>query len=1081
MKPDSIFLRIFSATLVICSTFHCVAAENPFAEIIRKTEPLKTEQEQKSFHLPPGFEIQLVAAEPDIAKPMNMAFDAKGRLWITQSREYPFPAQQGKGRDAIKILENFDANGRAQKITTFADGLNIPIGLYPYKNGVVAYSIPNISYYEDTDGDSRADKTNFLYGPFGFDKDTHGMTSAFRRGYDGWLYACHGFNNTTTIKGTDGQSITMNSGNTYRMRLDGSHVEQFTWGQVNPFGLAFDPLGNLYSADCHSSPIYQLIRGAHYPSFGKPDDGLGFAPTMMDHSHGSTAIGGIVFYADEKFPKEFRKNFFIGNVMTCRINRDSIIENGATWRAKEEPDFLSSDDPWFRPVDIQLAPDGSIYVADFYNRIIGHYEVPLDNPGRDRERGRIWRIVYTGKMSREERKGSEEKKSSSQPSRTSRDTKFLISELASANITRRMLAMNELTDRIGKPAISPLQKILRSSTNSFQKAHALWALQRLGGLDEKILARAVKDDSLEVRVHFMRILGESSEWNSTRQQILQTGLRDNEPLVSRASAEALGLHPDFENIRPLLDARRKIQKEDTHFLHTLRIALRNQLLPKANFKKIAGSELSEADSRAIADVSVGVTNAAAADFYLRHVQKFSETREKLASYLRYIARYGESGMEELAKFTETKLADDLDFQLALFKSIQEGSAQRGNKLAQPIRDWGTRLAKQLLVSIDEKSLDWRNSPIKGDTTNPWIFQIRESSDGDKTSQFFCSFPPGGEKLTGILRSRPFTIPASLGFFIAGHDGSPEKPPMKKNLIRLRDVETQKIIASTPPPRNDIAQPFTWNLADYVGKKGALEIVDGNGGHSFAWLAVGRFNPQVVPFPTVIPSQVDQRQQSAAELAASLDLKELEPQLAQILRDNEANVDVRAAAAKALGKMSAGAHLSEFEKFLNNSGTPEKLREKVAEALADVNSTEARNILLNELPNAPRKLQLQIALALASNADGAESLLASAEKGKVSARLLQENSVRERLGAAKNPETKMRLEKLIAGLAPLSAEKQKLIDDRRVKFTEAETDAESGAKIFTQNCAVCHQLEKQGALVGPQLDGVGNRGADRLME
>ena len=87
------------------------------------------------------------------------------------------------------------------------------------------------------------------------------MTSNFRRGFDGWLYACHGFNNTTTIKGTDGSAITMNSGNSYRMKIDGSHVEYFTHGQVNPFGLMFDPLGNLYSADCHSAPIYLLLRG----------------------------------------------------------------------------------------------------------------------------------------------------------------------------------------------------------------------------------------------------------------------------------------------------------------------------------------------------------------------------------------------------------------------------------------------------------------------------------------------------------------------------------------------------------------------------------------------------------------------------------------------------------------------------------------------------------------------------------------------------------------------------------------------------------------------------------------------------
>src|SRR5882757_3011113 len=118
------------------------AADNPFADIVRKTEPLTPEQEQKAFHLPPGFAIELVAAEPDIGKPINMAFDARGRLWITQSREYPFPAPDGKpARDAIKILADFDARGRARKITTFADGLNIPIGIYPYKDGAIGYSI----------------------------------------------------------------------------------------------------------------------------------------------------------------------------------------------------------------------------------------------------------------------------------------------------------------------------------------------------------------------------------------------------------------------------------------------------------------------------------------------------------------------------------------------------------------------------------------------------------------------------------------------------------------------------------------------------------------------------------------------------------------------------------------------------------------------------------------------------------------------------------------------------------------------------------------------------------------------------
>src|SRR5262245_29445656 len=128
-----------------------VHAADPFADVVRKTEPLTPEQEQLAFHLPPGFEVQLVAAEPDIGKPINLAFDVQGRLWVTQSREYPYAAPLDKpGRDLIKVLSDFDANGRARRVTTFADGLNIPVGLYPYKDGVIAFSIPDIYFLNDT-------------------------------------------------------------------------------------------------------------------------------------------------------------------------------------------------------------------------------------------------------------------------------------------------------------------------------------------------------------------------------------------------------------------------------------------------------------------------------------------------------------------------------------------------------------------------------------------------------------------------------------------------------------------------------------------------------------------------------------------------------------------------------------------------------------------------------------------------------------------------------------------------------------------------------------------------------------------
>ena len=384
-------------------------AAEPKDRLIRDTPALTPEAEHAALHVPPGFEVQLFAAEPQINKPINLAFDAKGRLWVSSTVEYPYAADQKRwsdpqgtrvkdSRDAIKILEDTDGDGRADKVTVFADALNIPTGVLPWhkpehKAGCIAFSIPNIWYFADTDGDDKADLRQILFGPLGYEKDTHGMCSNFRLGLDGWVYATHGFNNTSNFKAKDGSTLELQSGNVFRFKPDGSRVEKYTSGQVNPFGLAWDRYGNLYSADCHSSPVYQLIRGAHYPSFGKPHDGLGFAPVMCQHTHGSTGICGIVYLDGGVWGPEWDDHILLGNCVTSRVNHDHVTFTGSTPKANEKPDFITSDDPWFRPVDLQLGPDNALYIADFYNKIIGHYEVPLDHKSRDKTRGRIWRIV----------------------------------------------------------------------------------------------------------------------------------------------------------------------------------------------------------------------------------------------------------------------------------------------------------------------------------------------------------------------------------------------------------------------------------------------------------------------------------------------------------------------------------------------------------------------------------------------------------------------------------------------------------------------------------------------------------------
>lgn len=1075
------FWRILAGSLCLCAGPTVLQAQNadPFEDFIRKTDPLTPAQEQKAFHLPPGFEIQLVASEPEIGKPMNLAFDEKGRMWITQSREYPFPAPSDQpARDTIKILSQFQLDGRAVNVSTFATNLNIPIGIYPYKGGAIAFSIPYIHYYQDTDGDGKADKEDVILGRFGFDRDTHGLTSAFRRGYDGWIYADHGFNNNTTLTARDGSSITMNSGNCYRFQVDGSKVEQHSWGQVNPFGLMFDPLGDLWSADCHSSPVYVLLRGAYYPSFGKPDDGLGFGPHVITHQHGSTAIAGMVYYAATNFPAEYRANTFIGNVMTCRINRDSYVEHGSTRPGKEEPDFLRCDDPWFRPVDLQLGPDGAIYIADFYNRIIGHYEVPLDHPGRDRERGRIWRIVYTGKQN-----GSPAPQlSNPQDFDLSKATvDQVIARLGDSNITARQLAMNHLVDNLGPsvvPAVSAMMK--NPSANAFQKLHGLWVLHRLGGVDAGILSAAAKDSDRLVRTHAMRVLSETTSFNEMFRQLAVAGLTDTEAFVQRAAADALGRHPQFENIAVLLELLRRIPADDVQLRHMVRMSLRNQLIPPGTLARLQNP--SEADSRAVADVAVAVSSEDSGAFLLQHIQKYSEPRETLNRYLRHVARYLPAAqMDALAEFTRAKFADDVELQVTLFKSVQEGMAQRGVSGSARFQEWGADLAKQLLTVAKADAVAWYNTPLDNfkDSANPWSLQTRNSADGNKAATFLSSLPTG-ETLTGILRSQPFAIPAQFAFFMAGHDGYPDKAPQKKNGIRLRAMNGD-VLAESWPPRNDLAQPFSWDLQAHAGERGYLEIIDGDNAGAYAWLAVGRFTPSVVSMPAFSPNQFSQRLQTAAELARSLHLKNLAADFGDLLLRPGLDLNTRGAAARTLAELDPNDNVVALAPLAGDASVPAVLREQIAQVLVNRSTHDSALVLVEAFRTTPYRIQLKMAQSLAGSRAGAAELLRLMEQGQASPTIILDRNVKDKLASSKPERMEERITRLSHNLTPASEQVQKLIEQRRGGFGSSKPSAVTGAQVFAKNCAVCHTIDGKGGLVGPQLEGIGGRGLERLLE
>lgn len=1072
------------------------AAEDPFAANVRPTEPLTAVEQLRTLKVPAGFEVQLVAAEPDIHKPMNLAFDAVGRLWVTTSREYPVPVKVGEpGRDRVQVFEDFGPDGRARKVTTFADGLNIPIGVYPFRSvgsggegltwKAIVWSIPNLWLMEDTDGDGKADRREVLYGPFDHTRDTHGNQASFRRGFDGWLYATHGFNNDSHVAGRDGHRVDLNSGNTYRIRLDGSRIEGFSWGQVNPFGMAFDPQGNLWSSDCHSEPIYFLLQGGYYPSFGKPHDGLGFAPNTMEAVRGSTAIDALTYYADDLWPDEYQGRVFVGDVMTSRVYRDRTVAVGSGWTTRAEPDFVISEDPWFRPVDTTLGPDGALYIADFYNRIIGHYEVPLNHPGRDRERGRIFRVVPTGKGLRS-------------PA-LAQDVEGLVEELGSPSLPRRLLAMNDLSDRFGASLAPRLRRVLETGADGgsvgaggvMRQVHAAWLLERWGALGDDGLARLASASEPLLRIHAQRMLiergdraryGPESARAAVRELIARQASNrvgeDPDPVVRRLAARVLGTTPMWEHVRPLLDALSRVEPSDRHLVYGLRQALRDQLMDPVVMQRVNDSEWAEAEVRRLADVAVAARTEGAGAFVARVVGRLAADADLTARALSHAARYAPAAaLDGVVGWITEHARTDLDRQLTLFRSMQQGLAQRGMALTASMKTWAGELAPRLLASVSAGSTWSAQPPESGlGSAVPWDFEERGCADGTKV-RLMSSFPHG-EDLTGVFRSPAFAAPASLSFYVCGHDGFPDKPAGLKNLIRLRDASTRAVLREAFAPRNDVARKVVWDLSAIEGRQVWLEAVDGDAGEAFAWIAFGRIEPMAVPSPTVGAVTALTRQVAVAELAVAAGREELRPAVSRLARNSGLDPLVRAAAARALTDDPLVRMAAEL---VGDTSQPYDWRSRTADVLFEEGRPGSEELIAAVWKDAPQRFQARFAGLGAASPRLAGEVLRRMEEGRAPAGLLLDRRLRDRLRQAADDAGKETLDRLVKALPAEDPVAVSLFHDRRAGFNPAQASVSRGRDVYAAACSVCHQLNGQGGLVGPQLTGIGTRGFERLCE
>lgn len=362
----------------------------------RKIEYLDGKKAVESFKMADGYKVELFASEkefPDLKSPVQMSFDNKGRLWVAVMPTYPhFKPGDARPDDKLIILEDTDNDGRADKQTTFARGLHLPIGFELAPEGVYISQEPNLCLLIDDNKDDKADRMEILM--HGFDThDTHHAISAYCADASGAFYLLEGRFLHSQVETPYGPRR-VNDGGAWRFDPKNFRLERHNQVDVNnPWGFSFDYWEQGYLSDASSGQNWWSLPISAKMPYGVEIDKVGeFAPKR------SRPTSGAEFVSSRHFPDEAQGDFMICNsIGFLGISFHDVWEEGSGFTGKHTGDLISSSDPNFRPVDLEFAPDGSLYFVDWHNALIGHMQHNARDPNRSHDYGRIYRITYPGR------------------------------------------------------------------------------------------------------------------------------------------------------------------------------------------------------------------------------------------------------------------------------------------------------------------------------------------------------------------------------------------------------------------------------------------------------------------------------------------------------------------------------------------------------------------------------------------------------------------------------------------------------------------------------------------------------------
>lgn len=487
-----------------------------------------------------GFEINLFASDPEIAKPIQMNWDARGRLWVATSSVYPQLEPGEIANDKIVVLEDTDGDGKADKHTVFADGLLIPTGVLPAGNGAYVANSTELLFMEDTDGDGKADKSTVVLSGFGTE-DTHHILHTLRRGPGGFIY----FNQSIYIHSnveTPWGPKRLDGGGIWKFRPETLELEVWVRGFVNPWGHRFDDWGQEFATDgAFGEGVNYVFPGAAFISaVGTPRILHGLSPGQPKHC-------GLAILSGRHLPDDWSGTFVTNDFRGNRVNRFALEESQSGYVARQLGDLVWTDHIAFRPVDANTGPDGAIYIADWYNPIIQHGEVDFRDPRRDRIHGRIWRIT------------AKDRPLVPKPRLADASPDKLVAALRAPERWTRHTARQLVGER-GRSEMEPAVRDFLAGLDADDpeydrhRLEGLWALQSLDVIDEPTLSAVLSSEDHRARAAAVRVLSDWSASISDVRERLSNAVGDEHPRVRLEAINALRALGDADAVRRALAA-----------------------------------------------------------------------------------------------------------------------------------------------------------------------------------------------------------------------------------------------------------------------------------------------------------------------------------------------------------------------------------------------------------------------------------------------------------------------------------------------------------------------------------------------